>query len=98
MFVGDVLLSAREAVPDLPGVIPAPGANDLIFNQTAGAGNPLPVGNYFLVATYVNLWGETSPGPETQIQVTLGNAILVSLTQLNQTTLHLPRSTFTWAS
>jgi len=89
MFVGDVLLSAREAVPDLPGVIPAPGANDLIFNQTAGAGNPLPVGNYFLVATYVNLRGETSPGPETQIQVTLGNAILVSLTQLNQTTLQL---------
>lgn len=67
MLVGDVLLSAREAVPDLPGVIPNP-QNEITV--TAGAGSPSwPAGTYYFVATYVNPWGETSPSPETSLTV-----------------------------
>lgn len=68
MYVGDVILSAREAVPDLPGVLPSPltvntGGGELnisVFSDPYG----FPPGAYFLVATYVSLWGETSPGAE----------------------------------
>ena len=91
MLVGDVILSAREAVPDLPGVLPAPGT-EIVFAAGIGTGAGFPVGNYFLVATYVNQWGETPAGPETQVHIVLTAAqiavtpngpLLGSITALN---------------
>lgn len=75
MFVGDVIMSAREACPDLPGTLPAPGP-EIVFFPQAGA-NPLPPGAYYLQATYGNLWGETTPGPEVQLTVVSGQTIFV---------------------
>jgi len=79
MYVGDVILSAREAVPDLPGVLPPPDATQITFSASNATGTqaPLPPGNYYLCATYSNPWGETSPGPETQITVGPNQVILV---------------------
>lgn len=74
MFVGDVLLSAREAVPDLPGVIPNPLATEVVFGTQAGSPS-WPAGVYYCQATYVNLWGETAPGPEAQITVPANSVI-----------------------
>jgi hypothetical protein len=68
MFVGDVILSAREAVPDLPGVLAPPGSEITVVPGSAAPS--FPAGTYYAVATYVDIWGETSPGPE--IQITLG--------------------------
>lgn len=79
MLVGDILLSAREAVPDLPGVLPAPGS-EITFAAQGGSGNPFNAGTYFLVATYTNLWGETSVGPETSLALDGASSITVTVT------------------
>ena len=71
MYVGDVILSAREAVPDLPGVVPPPGPEISISAISGG----LPTGSYAL-ATYVTLWGETSAG----VEVNVGSATGLSVT------------------
>lgn len=74
MLVGDVILSAREAVPDLPGVLNPPGPEIAI---TASGGS---VGPFFAVATYVNQWGETPAGPEVGgLYVATGGSIVITL-------------------
>lgn len=78
MLVGDILLSAREAVPDLPGALPAPAPTDLTISFTTG-GVLVPGATYYLVATYSTLWGESSPGLEVIVTMPAGmTAILVN--------------------
>lgn len=83
MLVGDILLSAREAVPDLPGTLPAP-ANQTEIHLAAStiAGGQLNLGGFttfYLVITYTTAWGETSPGPEIVITLAAGqNGILAN--------------------
>lgn len=72
MLVGDVIMSAREACPDLPGVLPAPASGE-VSAAPADGGPGFPTGTYFWVATYVNQWGETDPGPEGTVSTTLLN-------------------------
>lgn len=75
--VGDILLSARESVPDLPGVLPAPLQSDLSF--AGSAGGTLPPAVYYLKATYSTYWGETRPGPETTVTLSgLDNGITLN--------------------
>ena len=74
MLVGDVILSAREAVPDLPGVLNPPGAEIAI---TASGGS---LGPFYAMATYVNPWGETPPGPEVgPLNVAPGGSIVITV-------------------
>lgn len=80
MLVGDVLLSAREAAPDLPGTLPDPGDNDVTFTPVSSA-NPLfgvGGGTLYVEFTYNSLWGETNPTDEASIVLTGGQAILVN--------------------
>lgn len=79
MLVGDILLSAREAVPDLPGVLVAPSAGDLAITAVASA-NPLPVGTYYIQTTYGTLWGETSPSAEISVAIGANQALQVDAT------------------
>lgn len=85
MLVGDILLSAREAVPDLPGTLNAPGATDVTYAPATIAGGQLPGGTtFFLIFTYSTLWGETSAGPEQQVTLAGGqNAIQVTIPVAN---------------
>jgi len=78
MLVGDILLSAREAVPDLPGVIPNPGTADMAVTAVSSA-NPLPAGTLYYQLTYTNQWGETSPCAEQTVVIGAGQALQVSV-------------------
>lgn len=80
MLVGDVLLSAREAVPDLPGVLPAPGT-EITFAAVADAVTPLPAGTYYLKTTYVNPWGETSASAEISVAVAANQSLQMTVAQ-----------------
>jgi hypothetical protein len=84
MFVGDVILSAREAVPDLPGVLPPPNTSNIGGEVTIQGWNPtpgFPPGTYYVVATYSTLWGETVPGQEISVQSTSPLGLNVTVTQ-----------------
>ena len=78
MFVGDLVMGIREAITDMPPVLPAPN----IASATAAtiAGGSIPPGTYYLVATAVNPWGETSISNEVSVVVGGGqNAIILSV-------------------
>jgi hypothetical protein len=77
-LVGDILLSAREAVPDLPGTLPAPAQSDIAYSQTQATGGFLAAGTYYVQATYTTPWGETAPGPEQVMAVTAPNNCIVA--------------------
>jgi hypothetical protein len=79
MLVGDILLSAREAVPDLPGTLIAPAVGEVAVTAV-GSANPLPAATYYFQTTYGSLWGETSPSAESSVVVAGGNAIQVDAT------------------
>ncbi len=77
MLIGDIIISARELYPDLPGVISSPGVPVLTQLQVAGAN--VPPGTWYIKLTLSNLWGETSPSTEASITVVApNNAINVS--------------------
>ena len=63
MLVGDLCIDIREAVTDLPQVLPTPTAQ-LVAGVVAAVGSTLPAGNYFLNYTFRTPWGETLPGAE----------------------------------
>src|ERR1700691_351794 len=69
-LVGDVILSAREAMTDLPPTLGAP-AGIPILGPTTGPNNLAP-GTYYVMVTQLTPWGETLPSPEASI--TLGSA------------------------
>jgi len=69
-LIGDVIIGARAQAPDLPPTLPAPTAS---FGVTGFTGSTLPPGNYFLVVTQRNPWGETLPSAESVIQVVGAN-------------------------
>jgi hypothetical protein len=79
MLVGDILLSAREAVPDLPGTLNAPAStSEIHLAPVTVAGGALGLGGFttfYVVCTYLTPWGETAPGPESVIALGGGNAI-----------------------
>ena len=59
MLVGDLIVSAREIIPDLPRGLAALG-NPVVTVAFAG-GSTLPAGTYTAVLTATNPWGETVP-------------------------------------
>src|SRR5215469_9894533 len=64
-FVGDVILSARELMTDLPQSLAFPVINSI---SNAGSGsNNFVAGTYYVVVTQLNPWGESLPSPEKSI-------------------------------
>lgn len=64
-LIGDVLIQARETVPDMPPFLPAPIASFAV--TTPGTGT-LSAGTYFLIVTQWNQWGETLGSTESSVQ------------------------------
>ena len=62
-LVGDVIISARELIPDMPQVLPAPSAAPTAAVVAVG-GSTLAAGVYFLVCSFRTPWGETTPSAE----------------------------------
>jgi hypothetical protein len=77
-LIGDVLVQARETVPDMPQTLPAPTLISL--TATTVVGGTLAAGlTYFIVVTLTNQWGQTDPSAELSVSLTGGqNAIVVS--------------------
>jgi hypothetical protein len=65
MLVGDVVQAIRESITDQPQTLPAPTAS---FSIVAATGSTLTAGNYYLVVTQRNNWGETLGTAESTIQ------------------------------
>lgn len=61
-LVGDVLISAREIMTDLPPVLTPGGIT--ISVDTAPAGATFELGTYYAVGTFLNNWGETVASQE----------------------------------
>lgn len=76
--IGDVIFSTRSRIPDMPQTIVPP----VIVSATGinyAAGQAVP-GTYFIVATSLNQWGETTASNEVQCDVATGqNAISIEL-------------------
>ena len=63
-LIGDVLIQARETVPDMPPSLPAPVATAAVV--TPGTGT-LSAGTYYVEVTQWNQWGETLPSAESAL-------------------------------
>lgn len=75
-LIGNVLIEARETVPDMPPSLPAPVASATV--TTPGTGT-LSAGTYFVEVTQWNQWGETLPSTESnQLTVLATNGIQIT--------------------
>ena len=75
-LIGDVIVQARETVPDMPPSLPAPVFTAIVV--TPGTGT-LTAGTYFVEVTQWNQWGETLPAPESlQFTVLATNGIQIT--------------------
>ena len=75
-LIGDVIVQARETVPDMPPALPAPLAS---FAVTTPGTATLAAGTYYLEVTQWNAWGETLPSAESSLQTVLAtNGIQVT--------------------
>jgi hypothetical protein len=78
-LVGDVLVQARETVPDMPQSLPAPVAVVGVVNVAS----TLPAGTYFVEVTQWNQWGETLASTESA-QQTVGAGQGIQITSALQ--------------
>lgn len=71
MLIGDIIVQAREAFPDIAGIqtFPAP----TLVSATVAAGTFLPSGTWYAVVTLLNPWGETLASNELTFTTTPGN-------------------------
>lgn len=80
-LIGDVIISARELIPDMPQVLPNPTFSGPPYVQvTASSTSTLAPGIYNAFITFTTPWGETLPAPETTgLNVSAGQDIQVSV-------------------
>lgn len=93
MLVGDILISVRELVSDLPRGLSIPGTPAPTITVVASIGSTLPTGDYYLRLAWANRWGQvlspTEFGPFTVgvdqgIQLAgIGIAFVPGATQVN---------------
>lgn len=80
MLVGDLIMSVREALTDLPQTLAPP-----VLYQTGVPPPPLggyfPPQTYYIVATAVTPWGESLPSNEIQVTVLANSNINVGVAQ-----------------
>jgi hypothetical protein len=73
-LIGDIIVSARELIPDMPQVLPPPSA---AVSVVASIGSTLPAGTYFVVVTQRNQWGEATGAESTQQTVGANQGIQI---------------------
>lgn len=61
-LIGDIIIGARELIPDLPQTLAAPTAPSA--SVVAAVGSTLPTGTYLVQITFTTSWGETVTSPE----------------------------------
>lgn len=66
-LVGDVIVQARETVPDMPPSMVTPILTSLTAVNVAGGA--IAAGTYFIVVTAFNQWGESLPSNELNVVV-----------------------------
>lgn len=77
MLIGDLIISGRELMPDLPATLLPP---PVISAITPSATNPFfGAGTYYLVATFTTLYGETLPSPEVSVVLGVTGSINVTI-------------------
>jgi hypothetical protein len=75
MLVGDIILAIREAITDLPQVLPPPN----LVSVTAVPGGNFSPATYFIVATVFTPWGESAASVELSVTTTfVNNAIQIA--------------------
>jgi hypothetical protein len=67
-MIGDVIVQARETVPDMPQTLTPPSITSLT-GVTVGGGT-IALQTYWIVITEVNQWGETAPSNEMSVTLT----------------------------
>lgn len=72
-LVGDVIVSAREIVPDPCGLLPTPSLANFPLSVVAASGSTLPAATYLCKVTLLTPWGETAPTAESGNQVVGSN-------------------------
>ena len=70
-------MGARRLTPDLPQTYPPP---PLMSAVDVSGGGTFIGGTYFLVATYINPWGETLPTPEATVTIPSGDSMQITVT------------------
>lgn len=68
MLIGDVIMSARELMPDVPATLPTPIVTQLIPANDPSGGVFSPA-IYFFKFTYTTIWGESSPSIEQSLAI-----------------------------
>lgn len=77
-LVGDVIMSVRSQIPDMPGTLPPPALPAV--SVVASAGSTLPPATYYVRCSVTTPWGESSASSEsTQLTVGNGQAIQVGV-------------------
>lgn len=66
-LVGSAIIDARQTIPDMTQTLPQTVSSSGIVSAI---GSTLPVGNYFIIVTQRNAWGETLGS--TEVGVTVG--------------------------
>jgi hypothetical protein len=89
-LVGDVIMSARELMTDLPPTLFGAGSNVAVATV---AGASLPPGTYFAIVTFRNNWGETLSSSGEVGPLTIGGG---GSNQAIQITANLPGPTATF--
>lgn len=76
MLVGQVILSARRIIPDLPPTLAAPSMSGM---TATGSGGTLPTATYYSKVTALNDFGESLASSESAaVPVTLGQTLQVT--------------------
>lgn len=73
-LVGDILMSAREQIPDMPQTLGPP----ILFSAGAAAGGIMSSGTYYLVLTILTPWGESLPSSESSVTLS-GSNLTISI-------------------
>ena len=80
MLVGDIIISARRLMPDLPRTLP-PAAGLAVSPIAVGA--TLPPGTYNVVFAWVNQWGETPVSAPVSVTLAAGQGFQVTAPAMN---------------
>jgi hypothetical protein len=75
-LVGDLIISARELMTDLPPTVPPP---TILAPPILVPGSGFPAGTFFFVVTQLNPWGESAPSNEVSVTLSAPSNLNLSL-------------------
>lgn len=78
-LAGDIIVAAREQMPDAPGTLAAPVAAGYTPSAVAVTGATLPAATYTVSLSYINPWGETTTVTlSPNVAITAGQGIQIA--------------------